>query len=330
MPFLKSRKGNSKSVFGIYYYLTQSRQNKNRVIASDFINLDPKDNWWKVMDQTRIDNDNNRYKGGKGNKARTYNHYIISPDPKDEVDLDTLRILATDWANKYFKDLEVAIIYHDDNKNKIPHAHIVVNNTDLNTGNRFEIPDGMPEKMKRSLQEIAKDLDLRYFDNNKNNKISSLHSEEKATGFDIQSINNELAGSVQHSQLEAQSFDPFTIQQEYLTYAERHAEQNGNLLWKEDIRARCDIAYRTTNSPEEFIKACEALDLKVSRTKSGKDYLFIHPERDSWNVTGNRLGYKYTPQEIKKHYISKHRNKECTFTTITHETSSHPKRHSVL
>ena len=136
MVFLKSRKGKAKTVFGIYWYLTRGKENVDRVIASDFINLEASELWYRDMDLTRIENDNNRYKGGRGADARTYNHYIISPNPTDNIDLDTLRVLATEWAYEHFGDYEIAIIYHNDNKNGIPHAHVVVNNTNLVTGNR--------------------------------------------------------------------------------------------------------------------------------------------------------------------------------------------------
>lgn len=36
-----------------------------------------------------------------------------------------------------FGNYEVAVVYHDDNERRIPHAHVVVNNTNLNTGHRL-------------------------------------------------------------------------------------------------------------------------------------------------------------------------------------------------
>ena len=44
---------------------------------------------------------------------RTYKHYVVSPDPKDGISLESLRDLASSWAEEHFPDYEVAIVYHD-------------------------------------------------------------------------------------------------------------------------------------------------------------------------------------------------------------------------
>ncbi len=89
----------------------------------------------------------------RGKRVRTYKHYVVSPDPKDAIDLDALRSLATAWATEHFPDYEVVIVYHDDNQNGIPHAHVVANNTNLETGHRLQGPD--PKALASSFQEIA-------------------------------------------------------------------------------------------------------------------------------------------------------------------------------
>ena len=62
----------------------------------------------------------------RGRAARTWKHYVISPDPRNGVSLDELRELATAWVRRWFPDCEVAVVYHDDNAGRIPHAHVVV------------------------------------------------------------------------------------------------------------------------------------------------------------------------------------------------------------
>lgn len=94
----------------------------------------------------------------RGMRARTYKHYILSPDPKDCVSLDALRRRSIDWAQKHFSAYEVAVVYHDDNAGRIPHAHIIVNNTDIETGRRLQVPDG--KALNRSLQEMACSMGL--------------------------------------------------------------------------------------------------------------------------------------------------------------------------
>lgn len=60
--------------------------------------------------------------------------------------------LTVEWASEHFPDHQVAIVYHDDNEGRIPHAHVVVNNTSLETGRRLQVPD--PLELNRSFQQL--------------------------------------------------------------------------------------------------------------------------------------------------------------------------------
>ncbi len=42
----------------------------------------------------------------RGKPARTFKHFVLSPDPGDDIDLATLRELACSWALKHFGDHE--------------------------------------------------------------------------------------------------------------------------------------------------------------------------------------------------------------------------------
>ena len=131
------------SARGICRYLTR----KNRALASDYINIDVPDpmhpdaafDWARVMDSTRRAFGNDL--PWRGKRVRTYKHYVVSPDPKDGIGLEALRELATTWAAEHFSEYEVAIVYHNDNARGIPHAHVVVNNTNIETGRRLQDPD---------------------------------------------------------------------------------------------------------------------------------------------------------------------------------------------
>lgn len=83
---------------------------------------------------------------------------MLSLDPRDHVGLDALCKLAAAWARKHFGDYEVAIVYHDDNAGRIPHAHVVVNNTNVVTGRRFQDPG--TRALKHSLQRMARERGL--------------------------------------------------------------------------------------------------------------------------------------------------------------------------
>ena len=116
--------------------------------------------WDVAMDETRHANGNDA--PWRGRPARTYKHYVLSPDPRDGVSLEELRRLAVRWAEESFPDFQVAIVYHDDNEGHVPHAHVVVNNTNLATGNRLRDPD--PGLLNGRLQAIARDMGLSHFE----------------------------------------------------------------------------------------------------------------------------------------------------------------------
>lgn len=153
MTYLKILSGHSSAKW-IRYYLFKN----DRALDKDFLNLTDRDwkgrDWAKVMDRTREVFGNDK-PVKKNTKVRTYEHMIISLDEKDDgVELEDFRDFVNEWASKWFDSrspegqgigrFEVAIAYHDDNtareadgKQGILHAHIVINNTELETKRRI-------------------------------------------------------------------------------------------------------------------------------------------------------------------------------------------------
>ena len=150
MPLLKPISGHT-SCRGVFHYLTKG----GRALAANYLNLDMPEregdafDWASAMDATRSRWRNDTPWGGR--PCRTYKHYMLSPNPKDSVNLDALRELTVAWARKHFGDHEVSIVYHDDNAGRIPHAH--VNNANVVTGRRLQDPD--PKELKLPLQRMA-------------------------------------------------------------------------------------------------------------------------------------------------------------------------------
>ena len=150
MPYMKPIAGHSSTKF-IRYYLFKN----DRAIARDFVNLPEFDYaghpWDKAMDLTRERRGTDR-PAKEGDRVRTYEHIIVSLDQKDAgVDLDDFRDFVTEWAEAWFNDsqngigrFQVAIAYHNDNKSRLAqgedgilHAHLVINNVDLDSGRRI-------------------------------------------------------------------------------------------------------------------------------------------------------------------------------------------------
>lgn len=173
MTYMKPLSGHS-SVKWIHYYLFKN----DRALDKDFLNLTDRDwkgrDWAKVMDRTREIFGNN-VPVKKDTKVRTYEHMIISLDEKDNgVELDDFRDFVNEWASKWFDSrgpegegigrFEVAIAYHDDNKARgvqgkqgILHAHIVINNTELETKRRISglLTTKVVQAMRADLQTMS-------------------------------------------------------------------------------------------------------------------------------------------------------------------------------
>lgn len=106
MPYVKCISGHTSARF-IQRYLEKGE----RALATDFVNIDVpvkgvRDgledygsfDWWREMDQTRSDFGNDI--PWNGQRARTWKHYVLSPDPKDGIDLAKLRRLSVAWAKE--------------------------------------------------------------------------------------------------------------------------------------------------------------------------------------------------------------------------------------
>ena len=274
MPMLKAISGHT-SVKGIRRYLTK----KNRALAEDHINLDPPApgaalDWAAAMDATRrlYGNDS----AWRGRRARTYKHYVVSPDPKDRVSLEGLRALAAEWARESFPNHEVAIVYHDDNEGGIPHAHVVVNNTNIETGRRLQDPD--PKALASSLQGIAERQGL-----------SALRPPEQT-------------GVAARAQRRSPKRRPETYRSEYVRRAEQELAERGEYSWTADIRARVRIARTVARSEAEFRNLLFSMGVTVSDNSpkaQRRDWIYALADHPSRRISGERMGLFYGRERLE-------------------------------
>lgn len=257
------------SARGICRYLTK----KDRALAEDYLNIDPPEgargfDWAAVMDETRRAFGNDL--PWRGKRVRTYKHYVVSPDPKDGAGLGALRELATAWAEEHFSDFEVAIVYHDDNGRGIPHAHVVVNNTNIETGRRLQDPD--PKALAESLQSIAERQGL-----------TALRPPE-ATGV------------AARAQRRNPKRAPETYRSEYVRRAEQELVDRGEYSWTADIRARVRIARTVSRSEAEFRGILSAMGVTVSDNSpraQRRDWIYAFADRPARRISGERMGLAY-------------------------------------
>lgn len=255
-----------------------------RALATDFLNLDApvkgvRDGledyaafeWWLEMDATRRAFGNDT--PWRGFPARTWKHYILSPNPEDGIELGTLRRLATAWANENFPDFEVAIVYHDDNENGIPHAHVIVNNTNLATGHRIQEPD--PRAVKRSVQKLAREMGLSCFKDTavpaSPGRVSQTRPKQKV----------------------------------HVGKAERELEAKGEYSWVADIRARVSIARMVSRNEKEFRSVLATLDVTVndnSPKAARRDWVYAFEESPTKKVSGEKLGLTYGKHALEQRF----------------------------
>ena len=250
-----------------------------RAIGHDFINLDCGERldgpagWAAEMDGLRDLHGNG--KPYRGKPAITYRHYIVSPDPADKIDLERLRELTCSWARKHFGEYQVAIVYHDDNEGRIPHAHVVVNNTNVETGRRLHIPD--PKGLNRDLQEMARKRDLGYL------------TDKRMTA------NPRVKGG-----------EARTSQREFKGRAERRIEREGGYSWVADIRSRAQTARALAHDEASYRGVLEALGVELSLNSPNarrRDYLYALADHPARKVGGEKLGRPYGKAELEREWL---------------------------
>lgn len=283
MPIVKAISGHT-SCQKVKTYL----EKRNRALARDFYNLswDEREmegfdeslkdavEWADEMDLTRARFGNDQ--PYEGRRARTYKHFIVSPDPDDSIDLPALRELAGAWALRHFGDFQIAIVYHDDNEGSIPHAHIVVNNTNLETGRRLHTDN--PFELNRALQDMARERGLSALSNvlPKREGIERLAEGEK--------------------------LKPRTMQRVYMSRAEREVVESGCYSWVSDIRSRVSVARNLTRNEGEFRQICGMLGVAIadnSPKATNRDWIFSLEDDPKHKVTGGRLGFLFCRASLR-------------------------------
>ena len=281
MPYVKCISGHTSA-----RYIQRYLEKNDRALATDFVNIDvpvkgvrdgledyePFD-WWREMDRTRGDFGNDA--PWNGQRARTWKHYILSPNPDDGIELGKLRRLAVAWAQESFNDYEVAIVYHDDNANRVPHAHVVVNSTNLATGRRLQEPD--PRAVKRSVQRLARDMGLSCFEDEPRDDAAKRARSEAPR------------------------------QQVHVGRAERELEAKGEYSWVGDIRARVSIARMVARNEDEFRSVLKAmgLDVKDNSAKAPRrDWVYSFDDRPTLRVSGEKMGLSFGKDHLSHRFAS--------------------------
>lgn len=230
--------------------------------------------WAASMDATRHACGNDTPYRGK--PARTFKHFVLSPDPQDGLSTGQVAELAGFWALKHFADFEVAIVLHDDNENRIPHAHIVVNNTNLVTERRLQTPD--PLELNRSLQELAEERGLRF-------------------------MRDEIVRECEEGP--ARKKTPATMQKTYIRRAEKEIASEGGYSWVSDIRSRVTVAKALARNEDEFMAVLATLEVDVSQNSEKswrRDWIYSLADHPTWRIGGEKLGLSFGQEALRRRF----------------------------
>ena len=283
MPIVKCINGHT-GCGGIRRYLEKN----GRALTKDLFNLswddytmDPAEmglkslcDWDAEMDWLRHECGNDTPYEGK--RALTFRHYVISPDPGDNLSLLQVQELARAWVKSNFSEYQVAIIYHDDNAGRIPHAHIVVNNTNIVTEKRLHIAD--PYALNRELQDMAEARGFKF--------LRDEPRVEDESGIQRRST-------------------PATMQQVYLRRSEVEIAKEGGYSWVTDIRGRVNIAKALARDEGEFMAILDALDVEVSENSPKawrRDWIYTLRDCPTWRVGGEKLGLSFGQESLRNRF----------------------------
>lgn len=291
MPILKQIAGHG-SCARLQKYLEKN----GRALARDLFNFDGapepdhdvepepvgRFDWAGAMDRVRKEEGNDL--PWRGKEARTFKHFVLSPSPEDGMDLRSLRELSQAWVRRFFPDYHVAIVYHDDNEGRIPHAHIVVNNTNVVTGRRMHTDD--PLELNRALQKMAAKRGLDALSNER---------PKPRTGF--QRLSSSGTGAPTR---------PRTLQDAYRSRAERRAEEADGYSWVADIRSRVSIAKNLARNEREFRRVLGMMGVDMADNSPHarrRDWIFSLSDAPTRRVSGERLGASYGKAALERRLV---------------------------
>lgn len=240
--------------------------------------------WAGEMDATRKRFGHDRMRNGRA--PRSYEHVIISPDPADKITLPRLRALVSQLIASEFDSYQVAVVYHDDNASGVPHAHLCVNVSDLDTG--LKLHRSNKYQLNRHVQELAQGLGLSAFDNRFPGEREPVAAKP----------DNDYTDARERAQA-------VTRQPRYLSRAERAVAAEGRESWKADIRARVMLAIQTTQDSAAFRARLGELGVTMrmnSPKARRRDWVYALADEPTKCVTGERLGYAYGKCAIERRF----------------------------
>ena len=198
--------------------------------------------------------------------GRIYGHFIVSPDPDDKVSAEECADVAREWVESMFPGYEYVVVVHDDNRNGITHAHVVLNSVHPDTGYKTHISNEEIDRQWDKLQRICEEHGLRDLPQAAECAARRAETEQRAK-------------------------------------TEAWERATGSRSWKEQIRGAVDRSAEAATSWEDFLGRLASTGVTVTResAKRGRGLVFHHPEggEHAMRVRAAKLGAEYTEDALR-------------------------------
>ena len=130
----------------------------SRVVCAGSLNIPPEYNvhWAHYMDESR----NARLKFKDRPNNIKYRHFVVEPETEDDVGAIALREGLLSWLENVVEGrIECVVVVHQNARDNGFHAHVILNNVDLSTSRRLEMPDEITDLMIwHALERAFKDI----------------------------------------------------------------------------------------------------------------------------------------------------------------------------
>ena len=151
------------------------------------------------------------------------------------------------------------------------HAHVVVNNTNLETGARLQDP--APRELMRSAQRLAEERGLSFFADGPGEGAAPLLAARGTRGRE----------------------------RVHFRRAERELAERGAYSWVADIRARVTVARRVARDEADFVAALSELGVEVSGAAPGNgaaDWVYALSGEGARRIRGENLGTSFGRRSV--------------------------------
>lgn len=342
MAYLKYIKGHT-DCYHVWKYLRYNKDtNKLRTLRTKYYGLWECDNqlqpeksqpWYKIMDRDRKQVGTNDPRPPH-KKSLKYLHFILSPDPRDNVTIDELEEFCDEWLERAFQVEEgfskfsVAVEFHNDNG--ILHAHLIMNNVDWKPENinRLRFTNYIKKKqlnyawqlrqqmakergwhsfLQEEMETVEKTKQLsegHKFNGSISQETKDLFEYDEKFFHDNPKYNSNLKYEPPYSK---NIYGQIVMTKEGAYYDRKEKEilaREGTSI-KEEIRKCIEIGLNVCNNYQDFLKVLEAFGVEYEYTQNN-DLKFRHPRLSNVMFRGYRLGKNYTRQYIENYFNEKY------------------------